>query len=382
MQYKDSKPVIVLSAVNLIEGGPLSILEDAVHAFVNSFINSYRLIVLVNDRRLLIKYADKIELLQFSYPKKSWFFRLWFEYVHCLSISKKINADVWISLHDMTPNVCCRYQIVYCHNAAAFYRPALKEIWHEKKLLFFCTFYGLFYKINLKRNDAVVVQQQWMRSQFIKRYKVKEVIVAHPQVHCPMITSKAALKNCKYKFFYPSYPRAFKNFEVLLKAASQLFTKRYDFEVLITLRGNENSYSKSLLKKYGNINCIKFLGIQKREDVWRLYNETDCLVFASKLETWGLPITEMKFFNKPIIAARACYTAESLGDYHKFCCFNSNDPQELGRLMTNAIDNKLVYDQVESTVSSEPFTQNWEQLYSYLFQHFLKQGNTSIKLVS
>lgn len=365
------KPVIVISAVNLVEGGPLSILEEAVEAFVNSFSNSYELIVIVNNKGLLQKYKHRVKLLEFRYPKKSWIFRIWFEYVHCLSISKKIKADLWIALHDMTPNVYCKNQVVYCHNAAAFYRPRLKEIWFEKKLIFFALFYSLFYRINIKKNSFVIVQQQWLCSKFIKHYNIRNAVVAHPQVHVPAILPVASLRN-KYSFFYPSYPRAFKNFEVLLEAASILNKQRNDFEVLITVKGNENKYSRSLFRKYGHLNFIKFLGIQKREDIWKLYSECHCLVFASRLETWGLPVSEMKFFHKPIIAAKTLYTAESIGNYDKFHSFELDDYTELSHLMNDAIDDKLTYEKNRLYKVKEPVIEKWKHLYSYLFNSLLE----------
>lgn len=49
----------------------------------------------------------------------------------------------------------------------------------------------------------------------------------------------------------------------------------------------------------------------------KLYNTSDCLIFPSKLETWGLPISEMKFFGKPILIADELYAKETVGGYDK-----------------------------------------------------------------
>ena len=58
-----------------------------------------------------------------------------------------------------------------------------------------------------------------------------------------------------------------------------------------TISGNENKYAKQLLDKYKGISEIKFLGLLSREQVFTIYQQCDALIFPSKLETWGLPIT-------------------------------------------------------------------------------------------
>src|SRR5215831_10749344 len=246
------KTVIVISAVNLTEGGPLSIMKDAVRSFTNCFTSEYQLLLLVNNKNLLddVDIRDA-EIMEIIYPKKGWLLRVWFEYVHSYFISKKIKPCLWFALHDMTPNVRCENRIVYCHNPAPFYRLSLHEAWIEKSLIFFNLFYGLFYRINIRRNKYVIVQQQWVREEFEKRYKIRNVIVSHPDVQMQndIVYMYPDRKN-RFCFFYPSLPRVFKNFEVLLNATELLRRNRNDFEVMFTFDGTENKYASALEKKY------------------------------------------------------------------------------------------------------------------------------------
>ncbi len=377
------KPIVVISAVNLNEGGPLSILKDAVNAFISNFISDYKLVLLIHNKKLLpdIKANDKVEIQEYTYPKKTWILRVWFEYVHSYFISKKIEPCLWFSLQDLTPNVICKYKVVYCQNPVPFYQLSFKEIAVDKSIFFFHFFYNFFYRINIKSNKYVIVQQQWLREEFIKKFKIKNVVVAHPDVNIPVNTGNTKHVRKKFRFFYPALPRVFKNFEVLLNAAERLQYEYTHFEIIITFEGNENRYASMLFKKFKHLSCIKFIGIQKREAIWDLYNETDCLVFASKLETWGLPITEMKLFNKPILIANCKYARETIGNYNKVCFFDSGNSLQLSHLMKQAINNLLLFNSYSTVQPQPPFAQDWKDLYQLILynrQSEISQVSTNL----
>ncbi len=369
MAEKTDNLIVVISAVNLVEGGPFSILKEALESFIKHFSNQFKLVILINNKKLVEQFSNNsVKIIEYAYPKKFWLLRAWFEYVHCKRISSKINADIWIALHDMTPNVCTKKQVVYCHNPAPFYKLKFREAILEKTLVFFNLFYDFFYRKNIHKNKYVIVQQQWLRKEFATRYNIndKDIIVAHPEVHPPPPITNSIDKSRKFSFLYPSFPRVFKNFEVLLRAAEDLFIKRSDFEVLITVKGTENAYAKWLSKNFSHLACARFIGLQKRENMWKLYNESDCLVFPSKLETWGLPVTEMKFYDKPLLVARERYAYETVGEYKKCCFFESSDYKQLSSLMNNLIDNTLIFDKPGTVAIDQPFATNWKELYNLI----------------
>jgi glycosyltransferase involved in cell wall biosynthesis len=369
-QLQTEKPIVLISGVNLVEGGPLSIMKDAVKVFVEEYLDEYKLVLLINNKNLFPELINEsnIEFHEYAYPKKSWLLKLWFEYVHCRSISKTIRPDLWFSIHDVTPSVVTKNKIVYCHNPAPFYKIRLREIWNEKTLFFFHFFYSFIYRINIKTNKFIIVQQDWLREEFQKRYKTKNVIVAYPDVHIPADAAKSNFQKegITFKFFYPALPRSFKNFEVVLTAAELLKKGQLSFEVIFTFDGRENSYSKNLLTKYRTNKHIKFIGRQTRERTLQLYNECSCLIFPSKMETWGLPITEAKYFNKPMLVADERYAHETVGDYDKVCFFETANAQVLAALMEKAIKNSLQFHKSAYERPKQPFVQSWKELYELI----------------
>jgi Glycosyltransferase len=154
---------------------------------------------------------------------------------------------------------------------------------------------------------------------------------------------------------------------VICEASKILLEKGInDFEVILTIDGSENRYSKLIKNKYGSIPNIKFIGLQSRDKVFELYKISDCLIFPSKLETWGLPITEFKQFGKPILAADLPYAHETVGNYDTVCFFNPDNPYELSNLMENIINNKLVCQSNRVPQPKYPFAKSWKDLFDIL----------------
>lgn len=362
------KKIIVISGVNLVEAGPLSVLKDCLTSIEKWHDKNITIIALVNNKMLFTEFLNGcITFLEYPNVKKRWINRIIFEYYSCFSISKKIQPDVWLALHDITPNVAAKKRIVYCHNPSPFYKLSFREAIMEKSLFAFSLLYKLLYRVNIKKNDFVIVQQQWIRDFFKKNYNLNNIIVAYPDVKMERVALTAESKQDNiYRFLYPAFPRVFKNFEVLFEAADKLKEVNTNFEILVTFTGNENKYATYLFNKYKHISQIKFIGQQTRQAVYKLYNYCDCLLFPSKLETWGLPITEMKMFEKPILVADCRYSQETVGLYDKVCFFNMNDHLQLKNLMQNAINNTLAFDKTVFTLPQQPFTQSWEQLFEYI----------------
>ena len=185
-----------------------------------------------------------------------------------------------------------------------------------------------------------------MREAFKNKWNLKNIIVCYPTIN-NKINSKKEMRmlnnNQKKKFFFPSFPRGFKNFEVICEAYKLLNEDlKNKSEIILTIdKSIEDPYARHIVNKYHSIQGIKFIGLISREEVFQYYNNVDCLIFPSKLESWGLPITEFKSFNKPMFLADLPYAHETLGTYTKAYFFNPNQAAALSLLMKNLIEEKL-----------------------------------------
>jgi glycosyltransferase involved in cell wall biosynthesis len=366
------KKVLVISGVNLFEGGTLSILKDCLEYVNSSDFNNYRVIALIHKKEVVdtLKY-NKIEFIEFQHSRKSYFFRLYYEFFHFKNLSKKYKVDFWLSLHDISPNVGNIPQAVYCHNPAPFDSFNLSDLFMQPAHFFFSLFYKYLYRININKNRYVIVQQLWIKENFEKMFSINpaKIIVAIPQVpQVPVkFVTKSENKNST-NFFFPTFPRPFKNIEIIGEAVYYLSTLGIvNFNVIITVDGTENMYAKKIVKKYSSLLNIKFIGLISRERVYQHYSETDCLIFPSKLETWGLPISEFKQFGKPMLVSDLPYAKETVGVYDKVRFFNPTNAIDLADKMRDYIESRsVVYDETNITKYPDPFVNSWSELFNKL----------------
>ena len=368
-KHKDDRKIVVISAVSLFYGGAFSILKSVLNYLSqDDWSHRYRIIVLVYQKQILNEYSN-IELIEFPKARASWLHKLLFEYYYFNKLSKKVKPYLWFSLHDVTPNVKAERRAVYCHNAYPFSPFSFKAYKLEPTFLVFQVFYKLFYRINIHRNNYVIVQQSWFRDEIAKRYKVKkEKIIVNPPSNTITKTAKPPLEVKNFiQIIYPVYPRVFKNYEVICEALLMLTQEeRGRFRILFTFDGTENTYSKYIFNQYSYIENIDFVGFQSNKELDILYHSADYLIFPSTLESWGLPISEFKNYNKPIIAAALPYVKEALGNYEKVMFFNPFDANNLAGILRKIIHGNAVFSINKEIEIYQPFAKDWGELFRFL----------------
>ena len=339
---------IIVSGINLFEGGTLTIFYESLDNICQNLLDDYEVIALVHKKELFEKYNDKITILEFPKGRKNYLFRLYYEYIYFYFKFKSSNIYLWLSLHDITPNVKAEKKAVYCHNPMMFYKMNFKSLIKYPKLYFFSKFYKYLYKINIKSNNYVIVQQEWIRKKFEETFGINNVIVALP-VSEDSITEVNAMDSREISFVYPALSRFFKNFEVICKACSKLEADGItNFKVNLT---------------------IDFLGIQKKSDIIALYEKSTCMIFSSKLETWGLPISEFKAYNKPMLVSDLEYAHETVGNYQKVSFFQPDSYVELSSSMSKIIKNETFeFDKNNYVIDNNLFCKNWTDLFDIILK--------------
>jgi len=352
----------------MVEGGIFTILDNCLQKIsVFSEKEKIKIIALVNDKSKF-NYPN-IEYIEFPRSKKSWFLRLYYEYLYFNTLSKKIKPDAWLSLHDISPNVIAKKRFVYCHHPTIFFKPTIKDWKFNFKIGLFSRLYKYLYRINIRKNEAVFVQQHWIKKEFENLFKLKNVVVTIPENVVEKKSVEIQLDSNKIHFFYPSFPRSFKNFEVIAEAVKLLPDSiKNIIEIHLTFSKNDNNYSKYLVRKY-NLNVFNFTGKISRAEVFGYYNKMDCLLFPSKIETWGLPITEAKGFDKPILLANLPYAKESIGEYKKVSFFDVENPNELAKLITSFVNNTIQYQGNKAIFEAKNQLQDWNSVFDFILKN-------------
>ncbi|AJW64746.1 Glycosyl transferases group 1 [Elizabethkingia miricola] len=365
------KKTIVISAVNLVEAGTLAILRDCLsYLSVLAEQHEYRIVAIVYKKELAL--FPNIEYIETQWPKKRWINRLWYEYVSMKEISKGLApVDLWFSLHDTTPSVMARKRAVYCHNSYSFYKWKLHDLFVAPKIAMFAIFTKYIYKTNIHKNDYLVVQQEWFRVAMSRMFGFdsSKIIVAPPH----RIKSKEIIKNTEdkavFSFIYAASPNSHKNFEVICQAVD-ILENHYqikNFRVHITVDGSENKYARWLFKKWNKLNSIDFMGFVDKKTLSLCYTQSNCMIFPSKVETWGLPISEFSSYNKPMLLADLPYAHETAMGCQQVAFFNPNDFEDLSKKMKNLIQgNYSDMINVPKKELTEPVAYGWENLFKIL----------------
>lgn len=356
----EEKKIHVISGINLFSGGTLTIYRDFLKCLKdNGYLTKNKFVIFVHKKELFEDYKDDVEMIELPKSRKSYFYRLYYEYHYFKKYSKKHDVESWFSIHDFSPIVKAKKQFVYCHNPLPFY--------NSKTIGLFNYFYGRIYMHlylkNIKSNDYVFVQQKWIGDIFSKKRKKLNVAVTRPVSDIVGEPHPIDINKNKIVFFFPSLPRWFKNFETACEAISLL--KNENVELRITISGDENKYSKKIYEKYKNDKRIKFLGLQSKEEMKKQYNEADCLIFPSKCETWGLPISEFKTTGKPIIVSDLPYAHDTVGDYHSVAFFNPLNAKELSTLILDLLNGKNIFN--SHKLDYHPDFYDWKSLVEKIY---------------
>jgi glycosyltransferase involved in cell wall biosynthesis len=213
-----------------------------------------------------------------------------------------------------------------------------------------------------------------LREEFSKKFRLdnKNIIVSYPSITGGLIEKNKKDIPKKTIFFYPSLPRVFKNFETLIKAVKMLNEDKNltPFEVVLTINGHENKYAEYIYTQLTGIENIKLLGLLSRSEVYSWYEKASCMVFPSKLETWGLPISEAKKFHLPIIVPDLEYAHETVGNYDHVSFFSLDDACSLAEHMKKIIKGE-VSSKHRYPLPQEPFSKNWKELFEIILDSSL-----------
>lgn len=352
---------LVVSAVNFSEGGPLTALRDCLDSASRTLGPDWEIVALVHDRKLFD--CQRVRFIEFPEAKRSWLRRLYHEFWRFASLSRDLKPDVWLSLHDISPRVTAARQVVYCHNPSPFFRARMREALWEPNFFLFTLFYRYLYRLNIHANQLVVVQQDWLRKAFREMYGLSSVAVAHPVTGKQAARGIATVVERGGVFLYPALPRVFKNFEVLCEAARLLHQRVGDtFEVRLTLSGAESRYARYIHRRFAAVPVIRFIGRQSSEQMAGQYQEASAVVFPSRLETWGLPISEAKSWGKTLLAADLPYAHEAVGTYDKVTFFDPRDAKQLAEQMHAHLRGELKASPHVQPSIEPPFAPDWDAL--------------------
>ncbi|WP_416177424.1 glycosyltransferase [Dialister sp.] len=325
---------ILVYGVAATSGGALSVLKECYRKFEQQKDNHYIFIVSTPQ----LPDTKNITVLRYPNIKKSWFHRLWFEYLEAPNLVRKYGIEEIFSLTNTTiPRTDVR-QILYLHQPLPFISQRFKL---SENLLFWVyqNVIGKLIIYSVRRADKVIVQTEWIRDSAAKICNVSldKFTIQVPSVDTSLIVPYRGQKT-EVTFFFPAAPLSYKNHSLIIKACQVLKKKHIcNYKVLFTLTGRENKYAVSLKRSVENHALpIYFIGMLSHKQVFEMYGQS-ILVFPSYIETFGLPLLEAKLSNAPILASNMPFCREVLNGYESCKFYDKDDFVALSNYMEECI---------------------------------------------
>ena len=134
-----------------------------------------------------------------------------------------------------------------------------------------------------------------------------------------------------------------------------------------TVRGEDNKYGWWLKSQWDHVDSIHFIGYQNPSKLRGWYERADCLVYPSRAESWGRPISEFAPTGKPMLLVDLPYAHETAAGAQKVSFFPLNDPLSLKEQMKALVSGR------EDGLSAAPYhpveapkAYDWDELLAQL----------------
>ena len=223
---------------------------------------------------------------------------------------------------------------IYFHNSlliANFYESNGYRFY--EKLLFFLKRLYIFY-LNNKLYNWIV------QTDFIKKELTQKLYIKLENVHTiPFyVVSKKEVTNLTqyntHRFLYVADGVKQKNHKKLFKAFELLFNEGYNPGLIVTIPAFYKTLNSRI--KYLQTKGISILnlGLINKNELIKLYSQTEFLIFPSLTESFGLPLIESTMYGCKVISADLPYTYQVIKPTKTF---NPFDVESISLALTEVI---------------------------------------------
>lgn len=333
---------IMIYDVHASESGALAILDDLYKQIRCYSDKSVKWVFIVSTPEY--EETKEITVKRFPWVKKNWGYRYYFDTVVTRKLLGEFKPDKVFSLQNKGINFYKKEQLVYLHLPFILTDHKFNMKVDGKKLWAYQNVISKSIFKSLRKVDRIIVQTKWMKDALVKKAGVSfdRIVIQQPDIKCNSIKSYVDCLENRKRIFYPATAFSYKNHKTLLKALNYATRKGLkDYEVIFTIRPDENSYSQQLHEyaTSNNLN-VNFNGPIPREKVFEMYAKS-ILVFPSYVESFGLPLLEAKLSDTYIIASDTPFCHEILDDYEKATYFESEDYDALAKLIIDMVEGKV-----------------------------------------
>ena len=173
--------------------------------------------------------------------------------------------------------------------------------------------------------------------------------------------AKANLGLSKFTFLSVGRFLDWKNFETTIEAFKSVDSKAD----LVIIGGSPTNSYINLIKQH-NIKNIKFLPFMNKEELYKYMQASDCFVFSSTQDIWGLVINEAMANALPILSSTGTLSAVEMANQNNgIMLFESKDKERLSKLMNLVIN-------MNDVERKDMIKNNLKKIHSYTLENMCK----------
>jgi len=185
----------------------------------------------------------------------------------------------------------------------------------------------IIFKEFCQQARIVVVASNWIKEDLIEQYELPAnkitVIPMAPALLAYSEPDTKQLESTQQKYslpdefvFYPAQTFKHKNHMGLLYSLAHL-REKHSLIIPLVCSGRLNEFFSEILavtKKLRLIDQVRFLGYVAVDDLYSLYKLARALVFPTKYEGWGFPLSEAFIAGVPVACSNVTTLPEQAGD--------------------------------------------------------------------
>lgn len=269
---------------------------------------------------------------------------------------QEIKADVLFSFANIAPSKARIPQVVFCHQAYAFFSDALLNQPLLKRLRLLVMRHQML--CGARASRALIVQTEAMRQRIIEidpslAGRLRVIPSGYRTISGTAGISselKAVIDNAHQpRLIYVSHPGRSKNHLALVRAMPSILKTFPKARLLFSLdkhlpaQSLYNSFVGEILREadaLGVSQCLVWLGILNSDEVNYVLQNSNLMVFPSLAESFGLGLVEAMAAGCPIAAADLPYAHDVCSDAAAY--FSPNRPESVAETVIKTCSDQTV----------------------------------------
>jgi len=369
--------IILVNALSVTNQSGLHVLAGHLEQMIRGLQDRCRFAVVCRPDReeLKSRFEGRVEWIHAPESTARWLPRAVWEYRHLQKIATDHGADFYFTPAGIAASALAIPQVVLCQNPWALVPSARRrrdflKAWLQRRA----------YRQTMKTADVMVFNSEYMRQAYRQNagFNEKRSLVVYQAADAETRERSEHWKDrprVPGQIVCVSAMAPHKNVETVLQAFKKLtFDLRpstLDCNLHLVGSWPDPGYERKIRRLVSEWNLeerIRFAGFVSREELDRLYAESQLFCLMSRCESFGIPAIEAQLFGTPVVCSAVCAVPEICGDGGLFC--DPDDVDGIAAALERLLKNDAERSRLSALARSNASKYSWEACSQTLVRLF------------